>query len=129
MLKRVFEFRVVVPVRDEVCYMFVPASLRLDEVVHCQLEVIVRCIDAPYHDLVTQHEATHKLRTIYFQRPVTRWYSGHHVHAIDGQCIDEIEFETGDPCSLQDQVEQLDLVDEALRLDLTSIEVMAAYQI
>ena len=128
MLKRVFEFRVGVPVRDEVCYMFVPASLRLDEIVHCQLEMIVRCIDAPYHHLVLQHEAPHELRTIYFQRPVTRWYAGHGVHSVDGQRIDEVEFETGDPCRLEDQVEQLDLVDEVFRRNLTSVEVMAANQ-
>ncbi len=115
MLKRAFEFRVVVPVRNEVCYMFVPAGLRLDEVIHGQLEVIVRCIDAPYHDLVTQHEAPHKLRTIYFQRSVTRRYAGHYVHSVDGQGIDEVEFETGNPSCLQDQVEQLDLVDEVVR--------------
>ena len=128
MLKRVFEFRVVVPVRNEVCYTFVPASLRLNEVIHCQLEVIVRCIDAPYHDLVFQYEAPHELRTIYFQRPVTRWYAGDYVDSVDGQCIDEVEFEAGDPSSLQDQVEQLDLVDEVFRRNLTSIDVMATNQ-
>ena len=61
MLKYAFEFRVFVPMRNEISYMFVPAGPRLDEVIHCQLEVIVRCIDAPYHDLVTQHEAPHEL--------------------------------------------------------------------
>ena len=65
MLERVFKFGVVVPVRNEVCDMFVPASLRPNEVVHRQLEVIVRRIDAAYHDLVFQHETPHELRTIY----------------------------------------------------------------
>ena len=40
----------------------------------------------------------------------------------------EVEFETGNPCSLQDQVEQLDLVDEVFRRNLTSINVIAANQ-
>ena len=128
MLKRVFEFRVVVPVRNKVCYMFVPASLRLDEVIYCQLEVIARRVDAPHHDLVTQYEVPHKLRAIYFQRPVTRWYAGHYVRSIDGQCIDEVEFETGDSCRLKDQVERIDVVGEVIRRNLTSIDVMTADQ-
>src|ERR1019366_8231993 len=103
MLKRVFKFCIRVPVRDEVCHALVPAVLRLDEVIHCQLEVIARCIDAPYHDLVTQHETPHKLRTIYFQRPVIRWYASYYINSVDGQCINKVEFETGDPFSLQDQ--------------------------
>src|SRR5678816_2685965 len=121
MLQRVFEFGVIVPVRDEIRCMFVPAGLCLDEVIHSQLEVIVRCIDAPYHDLVTQHEASHELRSIYPQRTVTRWYAGHNVHAIDGQCIDEAEFESADPCRLEDQVDRLALVNEVIWRDLTSI--------
>src|SRR4029079_19794389 len=110
----VFKFGVIVPVRDEIRCMFVPADLCLDEIIHCQLEVIMRCIDTPYHDLVTQHEAPHELRSIYCQRTVTRWYARHNVHAIDGQCIDQAELETGDPCSFKDQIEQLDLVNEVI---------------
>src|SRR5579872_7130150 len=53
MLKRTFEFRVVVPLRNQICYMVVPAVCCLDEVVHCRLEVIARGIDAPYQNLVT----------------------------------------------------------------------------
>src|SRR5437016_1896822 len=120
MLKRVGEVRIVVPVRDKVCYVLVPARLRLDEVIHGQLEVIVRCVDTSNHDLVTQHEAPHKLRTIQFQWPVTRWDAGHYVHTVDGYCINEVELETGDPSSLEDQVEQLNLADEVVWRNLTS---------
>jgi hypothetical protein len=53
MLKRTLEFRVVVPLRNQIRYMVVPAVCCVDEVVHRQLEVIARGIDAPYQNLVT----------------------------------------------------------------------------
>jgi len=59
--------------------------------------MIARRVDASQHDLVTQHEATHEFLTIYLQRPIARWYAGHHVHSVDGQCVNEVKFEAAIP--------------------------------
>jgi hypothetical protein len=126
MLKGRVEVRVRVPVRDQVRDVMGPARLGQDEIVHGELEMIARRVDAAHKHLVLQHEAAHDLRAIDVQRPVAGRDPGDGIHAVHGQRVKKIEFKGRDSRRFDNHVERADLVDRMIGRHLPSVDIVAA---
>jgi len=106
MLKGCVEIRVRMSVRDQVCDVTRPARLGQDEIVHRELEMIARRVDAAYQHLVSQHEAAHDFRAVDAERPVASRDPGDGVHAVHGQHVEKIEFKGRDSRRFDNHVER-----------------------
>src|SRR5579872_5594872 len=83
-------------VRDQHREVIPPAELSAPQVIDRHLEVTARGIDTAHHHLIAQHQLANELRARDLERTVTARNAREHIHAIEGQRIEEIELQGGD---------------------------------
>src|SRR5215207_4245985 len=84
---------------------------RLREVVYAGAEVVRRCVDAPDHDLVAQHEALVDHVRVDLCLPIASGDADQHQDAVLAERLGGLEHERAEPRLLDDEVERT----EALR--------------